>query len=121
MKLSLIVASAILAMGCAAKQPPPKPVEAPIHNATAEDCGHVYERVVAIALVENMDPDKTYSKEEVQAAAVLLDQQFEQTGKKQLFFSYCSTRLNSNQTGCMLGANSFEAMDLCDQLFRAAK
>ncbi len=121
MKLSLLFASAVLMLGCAKATPPPKPAEAPIHNASAEDCGHVYERVLAISLVQHLDPDKTYSKEELVAGAILLDQAYSESGKKQTFFGYCTSRLNVNQTTCMLDANSFDDMALCDKLFATKK
>lgn len=123
MKLSLIAMLMLGVVSCAKTTPPPaaKPVEAPIHNASAEDCSHVYERVLALSLTQNLDPDKTYSQKELQAGVILLDMQYTLSGKKDLFFSYCTSRLNVNQTTCMLSAQSFEDMDVCDKLFATKK
>lgn len=121
MKLGLILMLMLSMTACAKSAPPPKPAEAPIHNASIEDCTHVYERILAISIVENLGPDQLFSKEEVQKAAETIDQFYTASGKKQTFFSYCTTQLNVNQTKCMVTAKSFDDMDLCDLQFKTKK
>ncbi len=119
------VLAALLMFGlaaCAKSAPPPKAAApAPIHNASTEDCNRVYERILAISLVQNLDPDKLYSKPELEAGAMILDQVYTQSGRKRQFFGYCTTHINVEQVSCMLGANTFEDMDLCDKLFATKK
>lgn len=119
MKLSLIFVSAILTLGCAKAAPPPKPIEAPIHKASVEDCTHVYERVLSIVLTEELEPEQLFSKEAVQAAGQLLDDQYTKSGKKQLLFSVCTQQFNSDQIKCMVTSNSLEDMDVCAHLFKS--
>lgn len=117
MKLSLLLAS-VLALGCASAKPvPPKAkVEAPIQRASVQDCEAVYGRILTINLVENLEPEQLFSKSELEAGANLLDQHYTRSGKKQLFFLYCTHQLNVKQTSCMVKADSLESMDICDQL-----
>lgn len=121
MRFSLIVMLMLGMTACAKSAPPPKPVEAPIHNASVEDCTHVYERILAISIVENLEPAQLFSKEEVQKAAEAIDKFYTVSGKKQTFFSYCTTQLNVNQTKCMLTAKSFDDMDVCEMQFKTKK
>lgn len=113
MKLGLLFAG-ILILGCS-KSVPPKVAEAPIHNAALDDCNAVYGRIIAISLVENLEPEELFSKEKLDAGAQLLDQFYTRTGKKQSFFQYCTSKLNVEQTSCMTQAKSFEGMDFCDK------
>jgi hypothetical protein len=119
MKLSLLFAS-VLALGCA-KSVPPKAVDAPIHRAALEDCRGVYGRIITISLVESLEPEELFSKEKLDAGAQLLDQFYTQTGRKQVFFQYCTSKLNVEQTSCMIKAESLEGMDLCDKQFAQTK
>lgn len=120
MKLSLLFAS-ILFLGCAKSAPPPKAVEAPIHRASIEDCNSVYARIITISLVDSLEPDELFSKEKLDAGAQLLDQFYTQTGRKQVFFQYCTSKLNVKQTSCMVKAESLDAMDVCDMQFSQTK
>jgi hypothetical protein len=108
-------------VGCAKKTPPPKAVEAPIHNATQKDCEQVYGQVLIIALIEQLEPEQLYSKEALDEGANLLDKHYTETGKKQTFFAYCVGKLNTNQTTCMINAGSFLEMGLCEALYKDKK
>lgn len=120
MKLSLIVTSALLMLGCAKTVPPPvaKPVAAPIHRATAEDCGRVYGQIISIALTEQLEPEQLFSKEVLEAGAQQLDDFYTRTGRKQLFFLVCQSKFNVNQTSCMVKAQDLDSMDICEQLYK---
>lgn len=115
MKLGLLFAG-VLALGCS-KSVPPKAAEAPIHGASVEDCAHVYERVIGITLTEQLEPGQLFSKEAVETGAALVDQHFSETGKKQHFFAYCTTQLNTQQTDCMVSATSLDGMSVCAMMF----
>jgi hypothetical protein len=120
MKLSLLFASALF-LGCAAKavhEPPkkPDPLVAPIQRASVADCGRVYGRIITIALTESLEPEQLFSKEALEEGANQLNAFYTQTGRKQLFFAYCTAKLNISQTSCMEKAKSLEDMDACEQL-----
>jgi hypothetical protein len=115
MKLSLLFVG-VLALGCS-KSVPPKTADAPIHRASEEDCVHVYERLLAISLTEMMEPGKPYLETELQVMAQKLDEHYRESGATAKFWGYCTQRLNTNQTSCMLACSSLEAMDMCDKLF----
>ncbi len=121
MKLGLLFAS-LLFLGCSAsKAAPPKqpdPLVAPIQRASAEDCRHVYDQIITITLTEQLEPEQLFSKEALEAGATQLDEFFTQTGRKQLFFLYCQSKLNISQTSCMTKAKHLEDMDACDQVFK---
>ena len=121
MKLRYLAAMLLGLAACSKSAPPPKPAPAPIHRASIEDCNRVYGHVITIVLISNLEPEQLYSKDELEKEANLLDQLYRQSGRKQLFFGYCQSQLNVEQTSCMLKAPSLEAMDACDIAHKTKK
>lgn len=108
-----VTALLLVLVGCAKATP----AKTPIAGASMDDCTQVYGRMLAISLVQNLDPDHSFSKAETEAGIRLLDKQYQEQGTTQKFFGYCRNKLNTEQVSCMLGANSFEDMSLCDKMF----
>lgn len=120
MKLGLLFA-AVLFMGCSSKAAPPKapdPLAAPIQRASAEECRRVYNNIITINLTEQLEPEQLFSKEALEEGANQLNEFYTQTGRKQLFFAYCTGNFNISQTSCMVKAKSLEDMDICEQLHK---
>lgn len=110
---ALIIWAVVSVLGCSKPAPKaPTPV-------SYDDCEMVYERVLAISLVQNLDPDHTLSKDEQEAGVRLLDEEYRSKGKTASFFAYCGGHLNSDQVSCMKTTDSFEGMAMCDKLFAA--
>lgn len=86
--------------------------------ATLTDCQHVYQHIITLTVVNEVDPGLTLSVIEEQVAGWEVDQTFQQNGKKDKFFSFCNTHMSIQQVACALDVSRVDDINTCIRMVK---
>jgi hypothetical protein len=92
-----------------------KPVASP-SLAIQADCQNVYQYILRLAMVNQVDPQFDLDAKDEDGAEWELDQTYIQDGRKDKFFRFCNAHMTTKQVECVLNTSRIEDINTCIKL-----